>query len=304
MKLNFISSNVIFVSLLALFTCGALGASKPKPSSSAIYIADIKIVNDSIVLGEPYKITTWKGYNDQPAFMPDGKSLLYTSVGKTNRSEVYRYDIAKKTTVKLTKSPERECCPAVVPGGTFYSVLRLGKDSTRQLWRIPLFKGGRTYVVVPDVKSISSLTWLDGIFGAAVVNDSGGGNTLRTINSSDNTTDSIASNVNNCIQKVPQKGGLCYIPKTNNAITAVMVYDFKERKSFSVIKTVAGSVDFAWSRWDDIVMGQGAKLFMARPPEQTRWKEIADFSKFGVWVIRRIAIDPQTDKIAFVAEEK
>jgi hypothetical protein len=302
MKSNVLCSRIICaLILISLFCCGTVFPKLKTPASS-IFIADIKIVNDSMVIGKPSKITTTTGYNDQPEFLSDGKSLLYTSIRTGSRTEVYRYDLKKKTTTKMTKSPASEYCPKLVPGGAFYSVLRFAKDSTRQLWRIPVIKA-KPYVVLPDIKTISSYTWIDGVFGAAVVTEDAG-NTLRSFNAIDNTSTVITGGVGMCIQKAPKKGGLGYIQKRSDSVWVVKVYDFTEKRNFEIVRTLPGSEDFAWTGWDDLVMGSGAKLYTCRPPKETEWKLLADFSKSGIKKITRIAIDPQTDKIAFVSMEK
>src|SRR5437867_12870543 len=64
----------------------------PTPPSNDIFIADLKIKEGDLKFGRPMKITTFVGYNNQPSFLPNGRSILYTSI-RGKQADVYRYDI-------------------------------------------------------------------------------------------------------------------------------------------------------------------------------------------------------------------
>jgi hypothetical protein len=49
-------------------------------------------------------------------------------------------------------------------------------------------------------------------------------------------------------------------------------------------------------------MGRGAKLFAWDPALGEEWLEVADLSAAGIGEITRLAVSPQGDRIALVAE--
>jgi len=52
----------------------------PAPPATDIFVVDLTTTpGGKLKLGQPVKITNWAGYNNQPSFLPDGKSILYTS---------------------------------------------------------------------------------------------------------------------------------------------------------------------------------------------------------------------------------
>src|ERR1700676_3546301 len=63
----------------------------PAPPSSEIFIIDLK-TSGKLKVGQPRKITSDAGYNNQPSFLPDGQSILYTSI-KNKQADIYRYDL-------------------------------------------------------------------------------------------------------------------------------------------------------------------------------------------------------------------
>ena len=57
------------------------------------------IANGAIEIGPAVNITNNPGYDNQPFFTPDGRSVLFTSVrgpAGTTQTDIYRYDIASK----------------------------------------------------------------------------------------------------------------------------------------------------------------------------------------------------------------
>jgi len=77
------------------------------PAASDIVIVDVKkrhdykTNTDDVSFGEPKKITDFLGYNNQPFFLPDGKSILYTSI-RNKQADIYRYDVESGKTTQVT----------------------------------------------------------------------------------------------------------------------------------------------------------------------------------------------------------
>ena len=79
-------------------------------------------------------LTRRDGYDNQPAFLPGGGSLLFSSIGEDLQSDVYRLDLAKGNLLQLTHTSESEYSPTpLVEGG--FSVVRVETDGSQQLWR-------------------------------------------------------------------------------------------------------------------------------------------------------------------------
>ena len=116
------------------------------PPASDIFIVELANHNGKMKLGLPVKITSWVGYNNQPSFTADGASILYTSI-RDKQADIYRYDIRGGTTTQITKTPESEYSPTLMPDGKSISVVRVEADNTQRLWKFPLAGGAPALIL-------------------------------------------------------------------------------------------------------------------------------------------------------------
>ena len=76
----------------------------------------------------PLNINKRKGYDNQPAFSKDSKSILYVSIGDDTQEDIYKYDIKKKTHLNITKSQVSEYSPTLLPNDLGFSAVVVEKD--------------------------------------------------------------------------------------------------------------------------------------------------------------------------------
>ncbi|MCZ8283993.1 MAG: hypothetical protein O9353_00930, partial [Bacteroidia bacterium] len=84
----------------------------------------------------PVNITNRPGYDNQPAFTADGKSILYVSIRDDGQADVYRYDLKSKLHTNLTKSKVSEYSPTVLPDESGFSAVVVEADSAQRIWNI------------------------------------------------------------------------------------------------------------------------------------------------------------------------
>ncbi|WP_210489308.1 TolB family protein [Rufibacter aurantiacus] len=77
----------------------------------------LKAGKETLQAGTPTNITQRPGYDNQPSFTPDGKSILFTSQRDGQQTDIFQYTLAGKKTVQLTNTPEAEYSPLVTPDG-------------------------------------------------------------------------------------------------------------------------------------------------------------------------------------------
>src|SRR6266850_1590572 len=103
-----------------IITQGGAGA-----QATDIFVIDLRTTpGGKLKLGRPVKITNWAGYNNQPSFLPDGKSILYTSI-RDKQADIYRYDLRAAATTQITNTAESEYSPTLMPDGKSISVVRV-----------------------------------------------------------------------------------------------------------------------------------------------------------------------------------
>src|SRR5262249_27966039 len=97
----------------------------PAPPDTEIYLVPMKTADGAITLGAPANITNNPGYDNQPLFTADGRSILFTSIRASTtlgpngaaQSDIYRYDIPTAQTTQVTNTPESEYSPTITPSG-------------------------------------------------------------------------------------------------------------------------------------------------------------------------------------------
>ncbi len=272
----------------------------PAPPATDIFIIDLTTTRaGNLKVGESVKITNWDGYNNQPAFMPDGKSILYTSI-REKQADIYRYDIGSMTTTQVTKTPESEYSPTLTPDGKSISVVRVEGDGTQRLWKFPL-GGGTPSLILEKIKPVGYHLWVDD--GTLALFVLGKPNTLQLVDLRSGKAEVIAENPGRILRRVPHQNKFSFVQKVSDQEWLVKTFDVRTRNIATFIKTFPGVEDYAWTPSGVLLMANGAKLF-ARKESDFAWVELADFSNAGLKNITRIAVSPKGDRIAVVARSE
>src|SRR5438105_4251182 len=152
-------------SYLIIFALSGIAfAQTPSPSPAAtpgfsdIFIVDIKNERGGMQFGQPLKFTTFVGYNNQPSFLPDGRSILYTSI-RDKQADIYRYDLRSRATSQITNTAESEYSPTLMPDGKNISVVRVEGDGTPRLWKWPL-SGSQTSLSWEQSTPVGGHRWM------------------------------------------------------------------------------------------------------------------------------------------------
>ncbi|HEY7393649.1 MAG TPA: hypothetical protein VH559_02330, partial [Gemmatimonadaceae bacterium] len=143
--------------LVLLAAASTLGAQAP---ATDIFLAPLTMQGGRPVVGAAVNITNVRGYDNQPSFTPDSRSILFTSNRDGRQTDIYRYDMASKSTTRVTTTTESEYSPTVMPGGRRFSVIRVEKDSMQRLWSFTL-AGTDPQVILPALKPVGYHAWLD-----------------------------------------------------------------------------------------------------------------------------------------------
>jgi hypothetical protein len=144
--------------LYSLFLILYSSFSHAQVPSTEIYLIKMEKKDGAYTFGEPKNITRREGYDNQPFFLYDSRTILYTSIREDKQADVYKYDIKKKKTKRVTRTPEDEYSPTLMPDGRHFSVVRVEKDSTQRLWKFDM-KGRNPELILPDIKGVGYHAW-------------------------------------------------------------------------------------------------------------------------------------------------
>ena len=279
------------------------GAQTPPATTEDIFVVDVNASKGRLAFGRPANITARAGYDNQPSFLPGGRSLLYTSQREGDQTDIYRYDFDTGQTTRLTATPEGEYSPTITPDGKFFSVIRVEADKTQRLWKFPL-AGGTPSLVLPNLKPVGYHLWLDRqTLALFILGADGRPNTLQLAPTDNSFLDTIHVNIGRALHLVPRRTAFSFVHKISPDEWLIKTFDLKTKRSAAIARTLPGSEDLAWTPDGTILMAQDAKLYQLDPAAPSAgWQLLADFSSAGLTKITRLALSPKADRLALVAQ--
>ena len=311
------TGNVLFSSVL-MIALQASAAPPPQPAAQApagppsteVYVASIAATGGSMTIGKPENISNSPGYDNQPFFGPDGRSLYFTSgrgkpaaQGSAPQTDIYRYDFASKSVSQVTSTPESEYSPTVTPDAKGISVIRVEADQTQRLWKFTA-DGTNPSLVLTDIKPVGYHAWLDDRRLALFV--LGQPATLQVADTSTGKADVVASNIGQSVQRMP-KGGASFVQQAGEGadrrftITQVTLENGKAvTRPLTTAVPGATQVHVAWTPDGTLLMAHGGSLHAWRQGD-TAWRVVADLNALGLKSVTRLAVSPNGDRIALVA---
>lgn len=264
-----------------------------------IWLLDIKDSAGKISFSNPQNITYRKefGYDNQPAFSPDGKYILYSSQRDSGgATDIYRYDLMTKQTTQFTKTPTSEYSPAFMPDGKSVSVVMVEKDSAQRLWKFSL-TGSEQVCIMKNVDSIGYYCWLNKDSIAIFVLTKPAF-TLQIANIHTQKTFVIADSIGRCLKM--RDGNLWYTTKAGHFWN---VYEYSPKSGKSYIKGMIGSEDFFLRGKYEIWSMSDNSIFSGYMNSKLGATEIVNPWSLGILKATRIAISPDGKKLAVVSNK-
>ena len=283
----------------------ATGTQRPAPPQEEatgggpdIYLAPLAVRGEELTIGHPLDITPRPGYDDQPSFTPDGGSILYASVLGDGQADIFRYDIRAKISRRITRTPESEYSPVVMPGGFGISAVRVERDSTQRLWRFAL-DGSNPAPLLEDVKKVGYYAWADD--HTVVLYLLGPPPVLARADPATEQVLPVLENPGRSIPPIPGDRAVSFIRKRQPGESWVMRYDLTTGNFTPLVRTLPGVEDHAWTP-DGILLAAHDNRVYAWRANWGGWRQVATFPDPAMARITRIAVSPHGDWIALVAE--
>lgn len=281
-------------------------ATPANPPDTEIFLSALELVDGKLTVGPASNVTKSPGYDNQPAFLPDGTALLFTSIRGGKQTDIYRYDIASKQTTRVTSTPENEYSPTVMPDRQHISVVRVEADQTQRLWKFTL-DGRNPEVVLPNVKPVGYHAWLDGHTVALYV--LGQPSTLQIADTETGAIDTVARDIGRSLQKIPNAGAVSFVQRDAPAQSgapptfSVRAFDLRMRQITELTRALPGATepDVAWTPDGTLLTAHEGALYGWRLGART-WTKIADLDEIGVRGVSRLAVSRDGNWLALVAQ--
>lgn len=289
-----------------LWQVAVVVAAAQGPPGTDIFLAELRArgPRDRVEIGAPVNATRRAGYDNQPFFTPDGRGILYTSV-TGGQADIWRYDIASRRSVPVTTTPESEYSATPLPDGSGFSVVRVEADSTQRLWRFD-WDGGHASLVLAGVKPVGYHAWGDAQTVALFV--LGQPATLQIADLRTGTATAVANDIGRGVQRIPgiDPPAISFVQRSAppDSVWAVAELDLATQRIRTLVGTLPGVDQYAWTPAGVLLMAKGAKLYQWSPARGPDWEAVADFSALGIERITRLAVSRRGDRLALVAADR
>ncbi len=262
-----------------------------------IYLAPLSTVAGKPVLGIPVNVTHRPGYDNQPAFLPDGSGMLYTSVREDGQADIWRYDPATGTSSRVTTTPESEYSPTPLPSSPGFSVVRVEADSTQRLWAFAP-DGSTPRLLLPGVKPVGYHAWSDR--GDVALFVLGSPPTLQLVPAGDTAPIEVARDIGRGLQRVPGERRILFAQR-DSAGFVITSLNLDDRAVTAVVRAPLN--DFFAYTGGALVAADSTRLLRFRPGVDSAWIPGDDLAALGIRRVTRIAVSPRGDYVAFVADD-
>ncbi|MEM7298931.1 MAG: hypothetical protein AAF391_11770 [Bacteroidota bacterium] len=277
---------------LVLF-CGFLSlAAQP---NTEVYLFDLDLSNKKQPLTNPVNVSSNVGYDNQPSFWPDGKSLIYART-VNGQTEIARYFIKKGKTKTITKTLQgSEYSPTPMPDGRISSI-RLDTTGLQLLYAYD--SKGKSEILVPDLV-IGYHAWIDEenlvsfVLGDTI--------TMQMINTNTAKSQVIGKNIGRSLHKMPGKDSFSFVDKSIEPWT-IRSMNPESGETAKIAITPDGAEDYCWTPSGRIIMGNLDQLSVWDNTYKV-WMPLENLTQFGLSGITRISVSPRGDKIAIVVNQ-
>lgn len=268
------------------------------PPATEIFLVSVTTAGGKTTVGRPVNVTNNPGYDNQPHFLSDSSGFLFSSVREGNQNDIYRYDIAAKRVVQVTRTADNEYSPTPTPEGHTFSTIR---GAQQKLWRFFMdgTDGGLAWSL-PQL--IGYHAWISPTqLAVFVLGEQRRPNTLQLLDIRAGSATVIEESIGRSILIRPGGRTVSYVHKPQGQPWVIKELDPATQQTRVITPTLEGAEDLTWTPDGRIVMGQKGKLFVWAAGSQG-WAEIADLTRQGVEGITRLNMSPDGKWLAIVSQ--
>jgi len=262
-------------------------------SNTEVYLFNLNFSDQEFKLSDPINISNNEGYDNQPSFLLNEKSVLFSS-NRNGQTDVVKYDIESKSSSILTNSEGSEYSPMQTPDLDYYSCIILEQNGQQLLWKYP-FGQGQPEKVNPELK-VGYHVWRNKNELYVFVLEEDGNNLYKIKN---NEIIPMFKSIGRSLNFSVDRDELAFIQK-DSAGNKIMLHNPNNDKTRFLTNGIEGSEDFCWLDKNTLIMGNGSKLYKFNIKKSKSWVEVFDLSFFNLDDVTRLAVSPDKSNIVLV----
>jgi hypothetical protein len=283
--------------LLSLLT--ALQSATFSQPATEVYLFDLKIKRDKMVISNGRNISNHKGYDNQPFFHTDRPLLYYVSADSAGRTDIIAYDYKSKQQSRVTATHDREYSPTLTPDKQFISCIVQNDSGAQHLVKYAV-ADGTPHTIINDL-IVGYHAW--GSENTVAVFTLPAPFKLHLIDVFKKSDKVVATDIGRSLHKIPGRKAVSFIQKDNDGNRVINSLDVDNHTITFLTESLPGeSQDMAWTPGGRIVMSDGRKIFYCQPTPGG-WKEIEVEPALPLKDITRLAISADGKLLALVMGE-
>lgn len=285
---------------LLIVTCFLFGQTLLAQTDSEIYLFSIDKNEGKFSLANGKNITNNKGYDNQPSFTLNNKSILFTSNRRDNNFDIYEYVLADGKISAITTSNNGEYTAQEFDQHTVMYVREGKDDQGMSVWKFDR----RTKKIEPALNNKEpvayyawnskgdALVWVRYAFMMHWVNPA------RSINKY--VADFAQPSVPHLI---PGTNKFSFIERHPDDSLWIKEFDPATESVRPIIGPKDDKKDYCWMPDGTILTGSGSKLFGFKEGVDKNWKELVDLQAVGIKDITRMSVSKDGKRLALVSNQ-
>lgn len=267
-------------------------------TNTEVYLFDLKMVNDSVILSSGINISNNPGYDNQPSFFND-TTILFSST-RANQTDIAQYDIQKGTVNWITNTlGGSEYSPLKIPNKEEVSAIRLDTNGLQRLYTYDILTG-KDMELLKDLKVGYHLWYNDHIIVSSVLVD----NRMDLVVSDlkKGTHNAVEKNVGRSLHKIPNSNLVSYISKEREEWSIKSLNPITGGTE-NVVSLLPNVEDICWLNSGEILLSKENRMYKFRPKTTSNWVLVKSFEEENLQKVTRLASNKTNDKLAIVSEE-
>ena len=283
----------------ALFLA-ALMSIAPNIQAQDIFLFDMERLTDGYALTNGKNLTDRAGYDNQPFFTRESKTILFASQ-RDDDNDIYEYVIETEEIRQLTDTPDiPEYSPMPNLENTHFTVVRENTVPDQTVWRVQRDTGASEWALHSREpigyymfnQRGEALLWIRYAY------------VIHLVRPEESDPIFISGHAAPSSPKlVPGTNTFSFVHRQVNGENWVKSLDPTTLSVTPVAPLVDAQIYYGWTMERTLLTARGQTLLHWVPGTSTEWREIIDLAPFGLRNITRLMISPDGKKIAIVADD-